>query len=699
MTHATLLLELLTEELPPKALVRLEQAFAEGIVEGLKKQNLCSQTASITSFATPRRLAISISEVYPQAPIQRSREKILPVAIAFDAQGQASAPLIKKLTALGCPDYPLDKLERAQDGKAESLFLTRDLPGPTLLEGLQTTLEQTISRLPIPKVMRYQLHPGTPQEQDVQFIRPAHNLIALHGENIIPVTALGLNASNTTLGHRFLSKGKIVIDHADHYAHRLQHQGKVIASFSTRQQIIREALLAAAHNDQVLMPAALLDEVTALVEWPAIYTCQFDQVFLEVPQECLILTMQANQKYFALTDQQGQLQPRFLVVSNIVTETPQAIIEGNERVIRPRLADAKFFFEQDKKQILMERLPQLANVVYHNKLGNQLQRTERIAHIAAYIAQQLAYPVPLVKRAAYLAKADLLTHMVGEFPELQGTMGRYYALHDSEDRDVALSCSEHYQPRFAGDTLPTTDISIAVALADKVETLVGIWGIGLQPTGDKDPYALRRHALGIARILLEKTLPLDLITLFDEARNSFLNTAPISYDAPALHHFLLDRLRGYLREQGYLAQEIEAVLSQAPRRLDTLLERLQAVHAFARLPEAPALAAANKRINNILKKADTQINIIESQLFQEQAEHVLHQTLEKLQPSIENAFEQKNFTLALCQLAQLRQPVDQFFDQVMVMAEDQKLRQNRIALLSQLHHLMNRTADISLLLI
>ena len=699
MTHATLLLELLTEELPPKALVRLEQAFAEGIADGLKKQNLCYQTASITSFATPRRLAVSISEVYPQAPIQRSREKILPVAIAFDAQGQASAPLIKKLTALGCPDYPLEKLERAQDGKTESLFLTRDLPGPTLLEGLQITLEQTISRLPIPKVMRYQLHPGTSQEQDVQFIRPAHNLIALHGGDIIPVTVLGLNASNTTLGHRFLSKDTIVIDHADHYAHRLQHQGKVIASFSTRQQIIREALLAAAHNDQVLMPAALLDEVTALVEWPAIYTCQFDQAFLEVPQECLILTMQANQKYFALTDQQGQLQPRFLVVSNIATETPQAIIEGNERVIRPRLADAKFFFEQDKKQILMERLPQLANVVYHNKLGNQLQRTERIAHIAAYIAQQLAYPVPLVKRAAYLAKADLLTHMVGEFPELQGTMGRYYAQHDGEDKEVALSCSEHYQPRFAGDTLPTSNISIAVALADKVETLIGIWGIGLQPTGDKDPYALRRHALGIARILLEKALPLDLITLFDEARNSFLNTAPISYDASSLHHFLLDRLRGYLREQGYLAQEIEAVLSQAPRRLDTLLERLQAVHAFTRLPEAPALAAANKRINNILKKANTQINIIESQLFQEQAEHVLHQTLEKLQPSIENAFEQKNFTLALCQLAQLRQPVDQFFEQVMVMAEDQKLRQNRIALLSQLHHLMNRTADISLLLI
>lgn len=699
MTHATLLLELLTEELPPKALARLEQAFAEGIADGLKKQHLCSQTATITSFATPRRLAVSISEVRSQAPSQRIREKILPVAIAFDAHGQASPPLTKKLTALGCPDYPLDKLERAQDGKTESLFLTRDLPGATLSEGLQITLEQTISRLPIPKVMRYQLNPGTPQEQDVQFIRPAHSLIALHGENIIPVTVLGLKASNTTVGHRFLSRGKIVIDHADHYAQCLQQQGKVIAGFSTRQRAIREALLASAQTDQVLMPQALLDEVTALVEWPAIYICQFDPAFLEVPQECLILTMQANQKYFALTDQQGQLQPRFLVVSNIATATPQAIIEGNERVVRPRLADAKFFFEQDKKQILMERLPQLANVVYHNKLGNQLQRTERIAHIAAYIAQQLDYPVPLVKRAAYLAKADLLTHMVGEFPELQGTMGRYYAQHDGEDKEVALSCSEHYQPRFAGDVLPTANISTAVALADKVETLVGIWGIGLQPTGDKDPYALRRHALGIARILLDRALPLDLVTLFDEARNSFLNTAPISYDAQALHHFLLDRLRGYLREQGYSAQEIEAVLIQAPRRLDTLLERLQAVHTFARLPEAPALAAANKRINNILKKVDTQIHTIDIQQFQEKAEHVLHTALEKLQPSIENAFKEKNFTAALCQLAQLHQPVDQFFDQVMVMAEDQKLRQNRLALLSQLHHLMNRTADISLLLI
>jgi len=513
---------------------------------------------------------------------------------------------------------------------------------------------------------------------------------------VVPVTALGLVAGNTTVGHRFLSHGgDITIGHPEHYAATLEADGHVIANVAARKESIRAALLAKAGDDKVLMPEALLDEVTALVEWPVVYECHFEQEFLSVPQECLILTMQTNQKYFALTDAHGKLRSRFLIVSNIETADPQHIIGGNERVARPRLSDAKFFFEQDQKKKLAERVPLLANVVYHNKLGNQLQRSERISTLAGSIAAMLDTDVGLAKRAALLAKADLLTDMVGEFPELQGIMGTYYARHDGEPEPVALAASEHYQPRFAGDALPTTPTSIAVALADKLETLVGIWGIGLQPTGDKDPFALRRHVLGILRMLIEKRLPLPLSALLANATQLFAGNPAFKDGDAEILAFVYDRLRGLLRERGYTPNEIEAVVAQNPDTLDNIIERLDAVKAFAALPESASLAAANKRITNILKKSDTAAGSVQDSLLREAAERALHSAMVKVRPQVDAAFAQGDFTGALKTLAALRAAVDAFFNDVMVNAEDLALRNNRLALLSELHAMMNRVADIS----
>ena len=692
----TLLIELLTEELPPKALAKLSDAFAAAIEAGLKSRDLLEADAKSTPYATPRRLAVSITGVRERSPDKAIREKVLPVTVALDAAGNPSAPLTKKLAALaqsaGVAEIKLTELERAADGKAESFFYTYTAAGSTLQAGLQAALEDSLTKLPIPKVMSYQ----RPDGETVQFVRPVHKLIALHGEHVVPIGLLGLQAGRTTLGHRFLAQGELTLMHADDYAAVLEQNGKVIASVSARKEKIREALLAAAGDDKTLMPESLLDEVNALVEWPVVYACRFEEEFLAVPQECLILTMQTNQKYFALTDAAGRLRSRFLIVSNIETTDPQHIIGGNERVVRPRLSDAKFFFEQDQKKTLASRLPNLASVVYHNKLGSQAERSTRVTTLAGKIAGALGNDVKLAERAAQLSKADLLTDMVGEFPELQGIMGTYYARHDGEPEEVALAASEHYQPRFAGDALPGSNAGTAVALADKLETLVGIWGIGLQPTGDRDPFALRRHALGILRMLVEKRLPLSLNTLLGDAVALFDGNAQFKNPQAEVLSFLYDRLRGLLRERGYAVNEIEAVVAQQPDRLDNILERLQAVTAFAQLPEAEALAAANKRITNILKKnAEGEIGAVVADRLVEPAEQALFAAMNACRPEIESAYAQGDFTSTLTRLAQLRSGVDQFFDKVMVMAEDHALRDNRIALLSSLHEMMNRVADIS----
>ncbi|WP_233799989.1 glycine--tRNA ligase subunit beta [Paraburkholderia sp. HP33-1] len=690
--HATLLVELLTEELPPKALARLGDAFAEGIAQRLAARDLIEGEPSFERYATPRRLAVTIHNVRAVAPEKHVREKVLPVSVALDKDGQPTAPLAKKLAALGFPDFTVNDLERAPDGKAEAFFLRYAAPGATLTDGLQGVLDETLAKLPIPKVMTYQ----RPDGSSVQFVRPVHRLTALHGEEIVPVTALGIDADDTTLGHRFLSEGFVQIQHAQTYAETLEHRGRVIASFAKRKEAIRSQLLAQAGDDQVVMPEALLDEVTSLVEWPVVYECRFEDEFLQVPQECLILTMQTNQKYFALTDANGKLRSRFLIVSNIETATPVEIVEGNERVVRPRLADAKFFFTQDKKKPLAERVPLLANVVYHNKLGSALQRVERLEGLAGAIAGLIGADVALAKRAARLAKADLITDMVGEFPELQGTMGTYYARHDGEPEEVALACSEHYQPRFSGDALPTTATGTVVALADKLETLVGIWGIGLQPTGEKDPFALRRHALGVLRILVEKQLNVDFVELLRAAYAQFAGVANVADSTDAIYEFSMDRLRGLLRERGHAASEIDAVLALNPTRLDDIVARLDAVREFASLAEAASLAAANKRISNILKKSEGVTNGgVQPALLTEAAEKALNAQLEQVTPRVQSQLAARDYTGALTALAALREPVDTFFNDVMVNAEDPALRANRLALLGALHQQMNCVADIS----
>jgi glycyl-tRNA synthetase beta chain len=693
----TLLVELLTEELPPKALAKLGEAFAAGIVNGLKSRDFLEANSAATAYATPRRLAVSITKVRATSPDKKMREKVLPVTVALDAEGKPTAPLQKKLAAMastiGVAGIKLEELERAADGKAESFFYNYTAPGSALHSGLEAALEDAVAKLPIPKVMSYQ----RPDGSTVQFVRPVHKLIALHGGDIVPLSILGLSAGRTTIGHRFLSKGELTIDSADRYAAVLESEGKVIPSVSTRKENIRAALLAKAGNDTALMPESLLDEVTALVEWPVVYECRFEEEFLSVPQECLILTMQTNQKYFALTDSRGRLRSRFLIVSNLETPDPQHIIGGNERVVRPRLSDAKFFFEQDKKKKLADRLPGLANVVYHNKLGTQAQRSERIKTLAGKIAKTMNADVALAERAALLAKTDLLTDMVGEFPELQGIMGTYYARHDGEHEEVALAASEHYQPRFAGDALPATQTGTVVALADKLETLVGIWGIGLSPTGDKDPFALRRHALGILRMLIEKRLALPLSRLTADAVALFAGNSNFKDPSADVLAFLYDRLRGYLKDKGYSVNEVEAVVAQNPDTLENIVERLDAVRVFTALPEAESLAAANKRITNILKKNEINIGalVVDNSLLKELAEQKLYTAMNELKPQVIKAFENNDYTSSLTAMAALRNDVDTFFNDVMVMAEDEALRNNRIALLSQLHGMMNRVADIS----
>ena len=696
MSTQTLLVELLTEELPPKALARLGTAFADAITTGLRSAKFLSNESVSSAFATPRRLAVTITQVAARAPDALERLKILPVSVAYDAQGEPTPALIKKLAAIGKPHARTEDFERAPDGKTESLFYNYVAPGGELSAGLRSVLQQAVDKLPIPKVMTYQ----RPDGSDQKFVRPAHRLVALHGADVVPVSVLGLDAGRVTEGHRFQGQRTIELKHADEYASTLAATGRVIAGFAERQARIERQLQArAAELDADLQPdavyTALLDEVTALTENPAVYVGEFEREFLEVPQECLILTMRTNQKYFPLFDRGGKLRRQFLIVSNLQLDDPQWVIQGNERVVRPRLADAKFFFDQDRKSRLADRVARLANVVYHNKLGTQLQRVERLQKLAAQIAKLVGSDPGQAQHAAALAKADLLTDMVGEFPELQGIMGRYYALHDGEPAEVADAIEQHYRPKFAGDSLPEGPTAICVALADKLDTLAGIYGIGLVPTGDKDAFGLRRHALGVLRILIEHQLPIELTVLLQLAADRFPATMLSGSVAADLHGFMLERLRGLLREQGYTANEVEAVLSHAPTRIDLVPARLAAVREFSALPESAALAAANKRIRNILKKADALGTGVDPSLFADAAERSLHDALVAAEPQVHAALAAGRYTAALKALAGLRGAVDAFFEQVLVNADDLKLRANRLALLNRLGILMNQVADIS----
>lgn len=696
-TVQNLLVELFVEELPPKALKKLGESFAGVLLEQLKAQGLATNESKLTAYASPRRLAAHVTAVAPQAADKSVSQKLMPVSVGLDASGNATPALLKKLQALGADAPAVAQLKRAMDGKAEALFHDSTVKGVTLAEGLQKALNESLAKLPIPKVMTYQLADGW---SDVKFVRPAHALVALHGQDVVPVEVLGLRAGRTTQGHRFeAAKPQVDIADADSYAATLARDGAVIAGFAERRaEIVRQLQEAAAKVGGGARPIeddALLDEVTALVERPNVLTCQFEPQFLEVPQECLILTMKANQKYFPLLDAQGKLTNRFLVVSNIRPQDASAVTGGNERVVRPRLADAKFFFDQDRKKTLESRVPGLAKVVYHNKLGTQGERIERVQAIAKVIGAQLgsdrlAHDADI---AARLAKADLLTDMVGEFPELQGVMGGYYARHDQLGDEIAIAIEDHYRPRFAGDALPRNQLGLVVALADKLETLAGLFAIGQLPTGDKDPFALRRHALGIVRMLMEQDLPLNLGDLVTEALGLFPQAQ--AGTAEQLTDFIYERLAGLLREQGYSAQEIEAVLALRPQRLGDVAKRLAAVRAFAALPEAPALAAANKRIGNILKKAEKADAHVSESLLKEEAEKALYAATQKIAPQARAQFESGDYTGSLQTLAALRAPVDAFFDGVMVNAEESDLRLNRLGLLATLHQAMNRVADLS----
>jgi glycyl-tRNA synthetase beta chain len=695
---ANLLVELFVEELPPKALKKLGEAFASVLFEQLKSQGLASAESKLTSFASPRRLAAHVTVVAAQGADKALSQKLMPVSVGLDASGNASPALLKKLQALGADASAVAGLKRAMDGKAEALFYESNVKGISLTLGLGKALLASLDRLPIPKVMTYQLADGW---TTVSFVRPVHGLVALHGSEIVPIQVFGLSAGNTTHGHRFeAAVDPVRLEHADTYAAALEKDGAVIASFEARRaEIVRQLAAAAAKvggGATVIQDEALLDEVTALVERPNVLVCRFEKEFLEVPQECLILTMKANQKYFPLLDAKGKLTNQFLVVSNIRPQDASQVIGGNERVVRPRLADAKFFFDQDRKKTLESRVPALGKVVYHNKLGTQGDRMERVRAIAKVIGAQLGSDALAAHadRAATLAKADLLTDMVGEFPELQGIMGRYYALNDGLGGEIADAIEDHYKPRFAGDELPRNPVGLVVALADKLETLAGLFAIGQLPTGDKDPFALRRHALGVVRMLMEKDLPLQLGALVTEVLGLFPQAGAAT--AEQLTDFIYERLAGLLREQSYSAQEIDAVLALRPQRLGDVAKRLAAVRAFAALPEAPALAAANKRIGNILKKADGAVDPHVSEvLLKEPAEKALYVTTSELAPRAAAQFEAGDYTGSLQTLAALRAPVDAFFDGVMVNAQEADLRLNRLGLLAKLHQAMNRVADLS----
>jgi glycyl-tRNA synthetase beta chain len=689
---APLLVELLTEELPPKALARFGEVFSAGVFAGLAQRKLVADNVAYQWFATPRRLAVLIPDVLDVAADQEVEEKMMPVSVALGADGQPSPALLKKLEAKGIAPSELTKFTKRMDGKSETFFYTMQVAGAHLNNVLSGIVTDALKKLPIPKMMRW-------GDSDVQFVRPVHGLIQLHGDQLVPGEVLGLQSRQQTLGHRFLSKGLITIPEATAYAETLRAEGKVMADYAERRGTIGGALAAKAEalGAQINQADGLLDEVTALVEWPVVYVGEFEQEFLEVPQECLILTMQQNQKYFPLLDTSGKLRNQFLIVSNMAVADPKHIIGGNQRVVRPRLSDARFFFTQDRKEPLSARISKLGNVVYHNKLGTQLDRLLRVQNLATQIGNAIGADTTHVARAAELAKADLVTDMVGEFPELQGIMGRYYAQHDGEAADVAEAIADHYRPRFAGDELPSGNVGCAVALADKLDTLVSFFGIGEKPTGDRDPFGLRRAALGVLRLLMERQLPLELPALISWSAGTFpAGTLQADFE-PALLSFITDRLRNLLKDQGEPQDVVEAVLGINPARIDRVPARLAAVREFVAQPDALALAAANKRIGNLLKKVED-INTLgtpSSALTTEAAEKALFDEVTALAPTVSEAVRSEAYADALMALARVRTCVDAFFEDVMVMAEDPKVRQNRLALLKTLSDQMNAVADIS----
>jgi len=698
-----LLIEVLTEELPPKSLQTLSEHFASSLAKQLLAMQLIDSRDpnEHRCFATPRRLAVLIARVHSRAPDREVTIKGPSLKVAFDADGRPTQALERWAQRHGAP---LSALERMVEGRQEHVIVRATQAGEVLAEVLGGILEEAIAGLPVARLMQYQLADG---HSTVSFVRPARRLCVLHGSQVLPVRLLGLKADRYTEGHRFQSEGTLAIPHANNYEALLRTQGKVVADLSARIEMIRSALgeqagKLGAQLGESSEVETLLREVAALVEYPAVYPGHFDPDFLRVPQECLILTMRSHQKYFPLFDPQGKLLPSFLIVSNMQLDDPSLVIDGNQRVVRPRLADARFFFEQDTRRSLQARVPALSGVTYHARLGTQHERMQRVASIARWLAASCGIDEVLAEHAARLAKTDLLTLMVGEFPELQGVMGSHYALLDGEDPAIARAIAEQYLPRHAGDSLPASALGTVLALADKAETLCGLFGIGQLPSGDKDPFALRRHALGIVRMLIDGKLRIDWRALFEQGFVALGERRTHSSADRDLQQFVEDRLAVHLREQGWPVDQVQAVLALRPGQLAEVPLRLEAVARFRALGSSQALTAANKRIANLLRRAEPTPEAADRaapcvDALVEPAERSLWDAVQAIEDPIEHHLQAGNYTAALGELATLREPVDALFDQVMVLADDETLRRNRLALLAHMHRMMNRVADLSLL--
>lgn len=690
-----LLIELLTEELPPKSQKQLGVAFAKSVKEFLVKHHLANETSEDSVFSTPRRIGIYLKDVKDEAANQNTSIKLMPASIGFDVSGKPTEALLKKLHGIGLDQKAVSLIVKKNESNNEVLYIDKDVEGAKLKDIIAECISSSLTRLPIKKMMSYQLSDGW---TTVNFVRPAHGLIILHGANIIKTNVLGIESNRSTLGHRFESKKEVIeIQHADEYKEQMKAEGNVIVSFEERKTLIKNSLNDKATNlSNQLTPINdedLLEEVTALVEYPNVLVGEFESKFLEVPQECLILTMKANQKYFPLIDKNNKLANQFLIVSNISPKNSTLIIQGNEKVIRPRLSDAEFFYTQDKKKPLKDYLSQLQHIVYHNKLGTQSERSERVKMIASLIVKNLNQSKLLdaVLLASDLSKADLSTNMVGEFPELQGIMGRYYALNEKISEEVAFAIEDHYKPRFSGDTLPRNPVGDIVAIADKIETLIGLFSIGEKPTGDKDPFALRRQVIGIIRILTEKNIGLNLNTTISDS----IKATKLA-ESKDLNSFIYDRISNFFKDQGYAALDIEAVLAIDSGLISEIPKRLNAIKEFSQLPESKDLASANKRVGNILKKADFKSALkIDPALLKDIAEVNLYKTLDLVDAEARKEYLANNYSSSLKLLCKLKNPIDQFFNDVMVNVEDESLKMNRLALLEKLYSAMNLVADLS----
>ncbi len=693
MNKDNLLIELLTEELPPNSLRELSSKFGELIANELLLKNLID-SINIQIFSTPRRLGVKIMAVKEKAEDEDRLIKLMPARIGFSENNKPTQALLKKLISIDENNIELTKFKIQDEKDQKIIYLEKKFIGLSLETELSNIIATSLNQLPIKKVMAYQLKDGW---TTVNFVRPAKNLLVLHGDKVLNVSALGFIANNQTMGHRFESKSsQIKFGHADEYEKILQDQGRVIVNFNDRKEKIRSEIDKAAkalnENLHVIDDESLLNEITALVEMPNILIGTFEKKYLEVPQECLILTMKSNQKYFPLFTDKNILSNKFIIVSNLTPSNSKNIIEGNEKVIRPRLADAQFFFEQDKKEGLESFSLKLNTIIYHNKLGTQEDRAKNVAKIMSYINTELQLKIKTdFERLALISKADLLSQMVGEFPELQGTMGRYYAMHIHESQSFANAIEDHYKPRFSGDSLPQDILGDIAALADKFETLIGLFSINENPTGDKDPFGLRRNVIGIIRIIIEKNISLNITALI----NHFMPNKNLDAKV-TLQKFFYERLFNYLKEQNYSSDEVDAVISSKPTFINDLKERLIALRSFVKLNQSKELVSANKRVSNILKKYKSSHNEkVNIKLFEEQAEIQLYEKLIELEPIALKFIMNNNFVEALTILVELKDPIDNFFEKVMVNSENPIVKANRHNLLKQLHISLNSVADIS----